>query len=166
MLYAEEETDPYKRPTKQNIRMALYWLVQGCRAGDSLVFHYSGHGSQQRNYNGDEVDGYDETLCPLDYETQGMIVDDEINATIVRPLPSGVKLHAIIDACHSGTVLDLPFLCRMDRLVHGLLFRNSKFKFILASAFDSLGVDVEMGGIHGRIIALVQEHGKEQVVER
>ncbi|KAI8540231.1 hypothetical protein RHMOL_Rhmol09G0246500 [Rhododendron molle] len=112
---SEEETDPFKRPTKQNIRMAMYWLVQGCQPGDSLVFHYSGHGSQQRNYNGDEVDGFDETLCPLDFETQGMIVDDEINATIVRPLPHGVKLHAIIDACHSGTVLDLPFLCRMDR---------------------------------------------------
>lgn len=63
------------------------------------------------------MDGYDETLCPLDFETQGMIVDDEINATIVRPLPYGVKLHAIIDACHSGTVLDLPFLCRMSRYV-------------------------------------------------
>ncbi|KAL9422860.1 hypothetical protein AB3S75_035029 [Citrus x aurantiifolia] len=44
-----------------------------------------------------------------------MIVDDEINATLVRPLPSGAKLHAFIDACHSGTMLDLPFLCRMDR---------------------------------------------------
>ncbi|GAB2232861.1 hypothetical protein Droror1_Dr00011924 [Drosera rotundifolia] len=29
------------------------------------------------------------------------------------PLIAGVKLHAIIDACHSGTMLDLPFLCRM-----------------------------------------------------
>ncbi|KAA8539732.1 hypothetical protein F0562_026424 [Nyssa sinensis] len=114
-LLTEEETDPYRLPTKQNMRMALYWLVQGCQPGDSLLFHYSGHGSQQRNYTGDEVDGYDETLCPLDFETQGMIVDDEINATIVKPLPRGVKLHAIVDACHSGTVLDLPFLCRMDR---------------------------------------------------
>ena len=69
---------------KQNMRMALYWLVQGCQPGDSLLFHYSGHGSRQRNYNGDEVDGYDETLCPLDFETQGMLVDDEINATIVK----------------------------------------------------------------------------------
>lgn len=92
------------------------------------MFHYSGHGSQQRNYNRDERDGYDETICPLDFVTQGMIVDDEINTTIVRPLPSGVKLHAIVDACHSGTVLDLPFLCRMDRSVAShsydfLLFR-------------------------------------------
>ncbi|CAH1441051.1 unnamed protein product [Lactuca virosa] len=115
IMLTEEQTDPYKIPTKQNMRMALFWLVQGCQPGDSLVFHYSGHGSRQRNYNGDEVDGYDETLCPLDFETQGMIVDDEINASIVKPLPFGVKLHAIIDACHSGTVLDLPFLCRMNR---------------------------------------------------
>lgn len=79
------------------------------------MFHYSGHGSQQRNYNGDEADGYDETICPLDFETQGMIIDDELNTTIVRPLPHGVRLLALIDACHSGTVLDLPFLCRMNR---------------------------------------------------
>ncbi|XP_057495588.1 metacaspase-1-like [Actinidia eriantha] len=115
IMLTEEETDPNKIPTKHNLRMALYWLVQGCQPGDSLLFHYSGHGSRQRNFSGDEVDGYDETLCPLDFETQGMIVDDEINAAIVRPLPYGVKLHAIIDACHSGTVLDLPFLCRMNR---------------------------------------------------
>nr|GLL28069.1 metacaspase-1-like [Ipomoea trifida] len=115
LMLTEEETDPYRIPTKHNIRMAMYWLVQGCQAGDSLVFHFSGHGSQQRNYTGDEVDGYDETLCPLDFEAQGMIVDDEINATIVRPLPPGAKLHAIIDACHSGTMLDLPYLCRMER---------------------------------------------------
>ncbi|KAG6698928.1 hypothetical protein I3843_08G044100 [Carya illinoinensis] len=115
LMLTEEEDDPCRHPTKSNIRMALCWLVQGCQAGDSLVFHYSGHGSQQRNDTGDEIDGYDETLCPVDYETQGMIVDDEINATIVRPLPLGVKLHAIVDACHSGTVLDLPFLCRMER---------------------------------------------------
>lgn len=88
------------------------------------MFHFSGHGSQQRNYTGDEVDGYDETLCPMDFETQGMILDDEINATIVRPLPHRVKLHAIIDACHSGTVLDLPFLCRMTRSVV-LVFPNN-----------------------------------------
>ena len=122
--FAEEEIDPYKKPTKHNMRMAMFWLVQGCQPGDSLVFHFSGHGSQQRNYTGDEVDGYDETLCPLDFETQGMIVDDEINAAIVRPLPHGVKLHAIIDACHSGTVLDLPFLCRMNRSVV-LVFPNN-----------------------------------------
>ncbi|PRQ57101.1 putative Caspase-like domain-containing protein [Rosa chinensis] len=112
---AEEETDPYKIPYKSNIKGALRWLVQGCQPGDSLLFYFSGHGSQLREqYRGDELDGYDETLCPLDVETQGMIRDDWINATIVRPIPYRVKLHAIIDSCNSGTMLDLPWLCRMD----------------------------------------------------
>ncbi|KAL5563255.1 hypothetical protein UlMin_033002 [Ulmus minor] len=91
-------------------------LTEGCQPGDSLVFHYSGHGSRQRDDNdGDEMDGVDETLCPLDFEKEGMIHDDEINATIVRPLPQGTTLHAIIDSSYSGTSLDLPFLCRMNR---------------------------------------------------
>ncbi|KAI3774792.1 hypothetical protein L1987_49354 [Smallanthus sonchifolius] len=37
-----------------------------------------------------------------------MIVDNEINDTIVRFLKSGVKLHATIDAFRSGIILDLP----------------------------------------------------------
>jgi hypothetical protein len=101
------------KPTRYNL--AMVWLVQGCTAGDSLVFHYSGHGSQQRDYTGEELDGMNETLCPVDFETAGMIDDNEINQTIVRPLPPGVRLHAIIDACHSGTVLDLPWLVKFNR---------------------------------------------------
>ncbi|CAH2078010.1 unnamed protein product [Thlaspi arvense] len=116
LMLTEEETDPLRWPTKNNITMAMHWLVLGCKAGDSLVFHFSGHGNNQMDNNGDEVDGFDETLLPVDHATSGVIVDDEINATIVRPLPYGVKLHAIVDACHSGTVMDLPYLCRMDRL--------------------------------------------------
>ncbi|CAN8325860.1 unnamed protein product [Cochlearia groenlandica] len=116
LMLTEEETDPLRLPTRNNITMAMHWLVLGCKTGDSLVFHFSGHGNSQADNNGDEVDGFDETLLPVDHETSGVIVDDEINATIVRPLPYGVKLHAIVDACHSGTVMDLPYLCRMDRL--------------------------------------------------
>ncbi|KAL0384461.1 UNVERIFIED_CONTAM: Metacaspase-1 [Sesamum radiatum] len=80
-------------PTKKNIRAALQWLVRGCQPGDSLVFHYSGHGSQVVDRDGDELDGYDECLLPVDYETEGRILDDELNATIVRPLPAGATLH-------------------------------------------------------------------------
>ncbi|XWS68287.1 hypothetical protein CRYUN_Cryun04dG0077900 [Craigia yunnanensis] len=61
------------------------------------------------------VDEYDEALCPLDHETEGNLIDDEIKDTIVRSLPRGATLHAIIDACYSGTVLDLPLLCRMNK---------------------------------------------------
>ncbi|KAL1533058.1 Metacaspase-1 [Salvia divinorum] len=115
LMLTDEETDPSKIPTKHNIMMAMSWLVSGCKLGDSLVFYFTGHGGWQLNDTGDEIDNYDETLLPLDHETQGIIVDNDINARIVRPLPAGVKLHAIIDACHSGTVLDLPYLCKMER---------------------------------------------------
>ncbi|PRQ57107.1 putative Caspase-like domain-containing protein [Rosa chinensis] len=115
IMLTEEKTDPCKIPYKNNIERELRWLVRGCQHGDSLLFYFSGHVSRLRKlYPHDEEDRYHETLCPLEFETQGMIVDDWINATIVRPIPDGVKLHAIIDCSHSGTILDLPWLCRMD----------------------------------------------------
>ncbi|OWM63606.1 hypothetical protein CDL15_Pgr008149 [Punica granatum] len=115
LVLTEEELDPSRIPTKHNILMALRWLVHGVRAGDSLVFHFSGHGSKQMDMDMDELDGYDETICPVDHEISGKIVDDEINSIIVRPLPREARLHAIIDSCYSGTVLDLPFLCRIKK---------------------------------------------------
>ncbi len=36
-----------------------------------------------------------------------MIVDDELRARLVDPLDEGVDLFALMDSCHSGTVLDL-----------------------------------------------------------
>ncbi|KAI4367483.1 hypothetical protein MLD38_023216 [Melastoma candidum] len=115
LTLTEDEANPYLIPTKRNILSAMNWLVQGCKSGDSFVFHFSGHGSRQRNIDMDEIDGYDECLCPVDFEVAGKIVDDDINAILVRPLPHGTKLHAIIDTCYSGTMLDLPFLCQMSR---------------------------------------------------
>ncbi|KFK28116.1 hypothetical protein AALP_AA8G474700 [Arabis alpina] len=115
LMLTDDEASPQRIPTKRNIRKAMRWLVEGNRAKDSLVFHYSGHGAQQNDYNEDEIDGKDEALCPLDHETEGKIIDDEINRILVRPLVHGAKLHTVIDACNSGTVLDLPFVCRMER---------------------------------------------------
>ncbi|CAL0309505.1 unnamed protein product [Lupinus luteus] len=109
------EKNPLKIPTKHNMRAAMRWLVEGCKPGDSMVFYFSGHGSREVDHSMDEVDGYDEAICPVDYEHEGKIIDDEINATIVRPLPPGAKLHAVLDTCFSGTALDLPFMCRINR---------------------------------------------------
>ncbi|XP_074582775.1 metacaspase-1-like isoform X2 [Curcuma longa] len=116
VVLTDEESDPKRIPTKENLRAAMRWLVQGCEAGDSLVFHFSGHGVQKLDPSGDEVDGFDEALCPVDFKSKGTIVDDEVNETLVRPLPRGAKLHALVDACHSGTILDLPYLCRFSRV--------------------------------------------------
>lgn len=107
LVLAEE--DSYLPPTRKNIEEGFEWLMRGIHSGDSLLFYFSGHGKRQREtVRGDEIDGFDETICPVDFETNGMIVDNYINRVIVRPLIRGVTLHAIIDSCHSGTILDLP----------------------------------------------------------
>lgn len=106
-MNAEYEKDKRYTPTKENIENSLKWLVEDCEDGDSLVFYFSGHGLRQPDFQDDETDGFDETICPLDFIEKGMIIDNDINNIIVKPLKKGVTLHAIVDACHSGTILDL-----------------------------------------------------------
>ena len=49
------------------------------------------------------VTGLDETILPLDHRRAGQITDDDINEMVVRPIVQGCRLHAVIDACHSGS---------------------------------------------------------------
>ncbi|CAM0873501.1 unnamed protein product [Alopecurus aequalis] len=126
LILTDEERNPCRLPTKDNIRMAMHWLVQGCSYGDSLVFQFSGMGAQVPDDDGDELDGMDEAICPMDSFQQGPILDDEINEAIVRPLVHGVKLHAIVDACHSATVLDLPYQCTMSKTTGCLRWRDER----------------------------------------
>ncbi|KAG2396252.1 hypothetical protein LR48_Vigan09g263500 [Vigna angularis] len=115
-VLSEEKNDPNLMPTKKNILDSLNWLVSDCKSEGSLVFYFSGHGLQQpEQQKGDETDGLDETICPVDFLREGMITDNEINSIIVRPLKEGVKLHAIIDACHSGTALDLVYMWKKEK---------------------------------------------------
>jgi hypothetical protein len=98
--------DGHLAPTKKNILQALTSLL---RSGKKhLWFTYSGHGSHQRDENGDEPDGRDETLVPSDYLNAGMIVDDTISDLLVKWLPPGVSFTAIYDCCHAGSMSDLP----------------------------------------------------------
>ncbi|KAK0240982.1 peptidase C14 [Armillaria nabsnona] len=98
--------DTEKKPTKNNIIEAMSWLVQSAKLGDSLFFHYSGHGDRVPDQNGDEVDGKDEDIICYDSYP---FIDDDIRKTLVDPLPAGCRLTALFDSCHSGTILDLPY---------------------------------------------------------
>ena len=99
------------RPTRANITAAFRWLVAGAGRGDKLYLHYSGHGGQRpARVAGAEADGCDETLVPVDYETAGMMRDDEIRALLVEPLRgTGATLRGALDCCHSGTGMDLKY---------------------------------------------------------
>jgi Caspase domain len=62
---------------------------------------------------GDEGDGYDEILIPGDYKESGQIVDDWIFSEFVKKIAAGVHVVAVIDCCHSGTAMDLPYVCNV-----------------------------------------------------
>merc|ERR1712000_292969 len=109
-VLTDDLTDASRQPTRANILRDLRWLVQGARPGDSLFFHFSGHGSQVVDTSGDEDDGMDETILPVDYNKAGQIIDDELHEILVAPLPAGCKLTSLMDCCHSGTGLDLPYV--------------------------------------------------------
>jgi hypothetical protein len=63
-----------------------------------------------KDRNGDELDGQDEVLFPGDYSNAGCITDDEIYAEFVSRISPGVHVVALIDSCHSGTAMDLPYV--------------------------------------------------------
>jgi hypothetical protein len=70
-----------------------------------LFFDFSGHGTQVVDEDGDEEDGFDEALCPSDFEVAGSLTDDVLCGWL-ESLPAH-RLFAVCDCCHSGTCLDL-----------------------------------------------------------
>jgi len=94
------------RASKKNIEHRLRWLVDGAKPGDFLMFHFSGHGSQIRDREGDElVDHLDEIICPYDMDWDGIfITDDYLNKTF-KDVPEDALLEVALDCCHSGTGL-------------------------------------------------------------
>lgn len=96
-------------PTKTNIIENIVWLTRDANPGDTIVFYYSGHGSYIKDTTGDEVDGKDEVLVPLDYDSQGYISDDMLFDYLLKPLQTGVKVFLMTDCCHSGTLFDLKY---------------------------------------------------------
>jgi len=137
LYLTDEQQDPEKKPTYNNIIEAMKWLVQGAQPNDSLFFHYSGHGGTAKDSHNDEIDGFDETILPLDYAKNGQIIDDVIYENLVKPLPKGCRLTAIFDSCHSGTVLDLPYTYQCDGSVE--VIENDMRKEIFKKAFGIVG---------------------------
>jgi hypothetical protein len=89
--------------TKKGIQAAIRKLIAGGRRGDVLLVHFSGHGSNVPDDDGDEADGRDEILCPTDLDWKDPLRDDWLRKTF-DGLKAGVGLTVITDCCHSGTI--------------------------------------------------------------
>lgn len=101
--------------THDGITKALEKLARDSKKGDVIYIHFSMHGQPFEDLNGDEDDGWDEALIPVDaqmiysegiYEGKNHLLDDELEVyfnDIRSKIGSEGQLYVILDACHSGT---------------------------------------------------------------
>ena len=93
----------------------LQQFIQKSKAGDIIYLHFSAHGQPVEDISGDEADGWDESIVPIDayklyrkgfYEGERHLLDDQLN-TYINKLRKKVGgkgiIYVTIDGCHAGT---------------------------------------------------------------
>lgn len=100
--------------TKAGIAKALNVLISQCKTGDIVYLHFSAHGQPFEDESGDEDDGWDESIVPVDapieytkgkYEGENHLIDDELHdycSRIRKAIGKEGMLYVVIDACHAG----------------------------------------------------------------
>jgi hypothetical protein len=108
IVMMREDSNKFQMPNRANIITQLTELINKANQNNAseIFFHYSGHGTYGIDRNREEFDGRDEMICPVDLK---MITDDELRA-IISKLNNTTQMYAIMDSCHSGTNLDLPYV--------------------------------------------------------
>jgi hypothetical protein len=84
------------KPTRDNILNELIRILSITQPGDTIIVHYSGHGTNIRDNNNDEKDGKDECIVPLDFN---IITDDELHDLLVAYVKPNVFMLALFDSC-------------------------------------------------------------------
>jgi hypothetical protein len=154
------------RATAQGIRDRLQWLITGAKAGDTLYFHYSGHGAQFpiRDAAGTVVSNHG-TLCPVDFDftPQRALLDSDLRA-IMNKVAKGVEFIFVADSCFSGDLMrafhmfrarvfqppaDIAWRTRTAN-ANNLAFRgfavHDACGFISGCAFDQESADANING--------------------
>ncbi|KAI6895238.1 metacaspase [Hortaea werneckii] len=110
----DQYTDPRGPywPTGDNMLAAMDWLIS--EPGTVNFLHYSGHGGQVPS-DDYRTSGFDDTIVPVDYETQGQIPSGVLHQTLVTKLPPDSTLFIVFDCCHSGSAVELPYVYRTDQ---------------------------------------------------
>ncbi len=99
------------KATRDGIVSGLEALIEASGPGDQVIFHYSGHGHQITDNNGDEIDGLDEVLVPYgassivkNNDGSKHLRDDDLGALLDRlriKVGGTGSVLVTIDACHS-----------------------------------------------------------------
>ncbi|KHD08882.1 hypothetical protein PN36_03360 [Candidatus Thiomargarita nelsonii] len=99
------------KATHTGIENAFKRLIKRVKPGDFVYIHYSGHGSQTTDLNGDEPSGKDQTW--VSYGTRRNrqthkdnydVLDDEINTWLAAIYAKTDQVIFVSDSCHSATV--------------------------------------------------------------
>lgn len=163
-------SDPFY-PTRANIERVLIRVVQEAWEGKCghILLHYSGHGASITDMNSDEADKKDETLVPVDYAVNGLITDDWLLENVINAIPPEVKLFALIDSCHSGTMLDLRYKVTGDppqnTLVNPTSSESSSAMLISGCKDEQLSYDV-WDAKHGAVGAMTTAWLTEMNLDR
>ena len=104
-----------EQATFDNIVSQMTQFTNKTKKGDIVYLHFSTHGQPVEDINGDEEDGWDESIVPIDaykiykkgfYEGQKHLTDDLLNKYVKKlreKIGSNGFLYVVIDACHAGT---------------------------------------------------------------
>lgn len=162
------------RPTRDAIKRAFDKLATTVRQGDLVIIQFSGHGTRQRDVNGDESDGVDEVFLPADTLpaqagvglVRNAIIDDEFGAWTSRIRQAGADVWLIIDTCHAGTGLRNPSKLMASRYVAPEILGASASPRVLEKeteppAFESQPASPDAGGIIAFYSARANEIARE-----
>lgn len=98
VLTDDPSQEAQKCPTFVVLKMWIEWLLHDAKAGDTLVFFFSGHGLKL----GEFIAG----LIAAD----GTLFDRFLlHKHLVSPVPAGCELHVMLDCCHASAIIQLQY---------------------------------------------------------
>lgn len=153
-------------PVKSAITSALAGLAQRAQGGDLVYVHLSGHGTQQKDLNGEESDGLDEVFLPADAAAAepgtgilgNGLTDDEIGAALDAIRRKGADVWLVMDSCHSGTGLRAASPALRTRKVPPEVFG---IDIEATGPPDKAGIGYRGESLPGRILAFYSARSNE-----
>jgi len=131
-LLTDDTSNP--APNKDNIIIELKNIVSNAGEDDFILISYSGHGTYIEDRDGDEIDGYDEAIVPINYDYNtgdNIILDDELRDIFLNCKTN--KGIFILDSCYSGGFIN------KDLIDTGVTYR-----YIANKATDGINTDGDL----------------------
>lgn len=91
-----------QQATRDAMLASIRQMIGAAQPGDVLIVQYAGHGTQVPDLDGEETEGKDEALVPVDFTGGAFVIDDDLRG-VLSATPDGVNVTCFMDCCHSGT---------------------------------------------------------------